>query len=197
MKALSHIAIYRNKYVDRNKIQSQITKVRTTLLSQTVVKYSKMTSLVLYFEGPKEGTISLENNIKSHNRRTHNLGKRTWFRIHWPFLSKFQISTNHWKTHSIFLRYVDNNINVTKLVTISCDGRIFNAVFKGGVIRNTELNMKRSLEWFVCLSNANEFPLRHISRMWMELSLYAEASLEKIENCWLDMRSYLQFNSYQ
>ncbi|GBN98660.1 hypothetical protein AVEN_208327-1 [Araneus ventricosus] len=44
---------------------------------------------------------------------------------------------------------------------VGCDGTSVSTGFKGGIIRNMELILNRSLQWLVCQLHANELPLRH------------------------------------
>ncbi|GBM88709.1 hypothetical protein AVEN_204005-1 [Araneus ventricosus] len=50
--------------VDRNKIQRERTKVRSTLLSQSVIKEYDHDQFGLYFDGRKDRTLSMEDNRK-------------------------------------------------------------------------------------------------------------------------------------
>jgi len=45
---------------------------------------------------------------------------------------------------------------------IGCDGTNVNTRHTGGVIRQLEVTIEHSLQWFVCLLHANELPLRHL-----------------------------------
>lgn len=47
-----------------------------------------------------------------------------------------------------FLSCNGNNINVTTLFAIGCDGTSVNSGSNAGVIRNVELIQKRPLQWF-------------------------------------------------
>ncbi|GBM00097.1 hypothetical protein AVEN_176356-1 [Araneus ventricosus] len=55
-----------------------------------------------------------------------------------------------------FLSYVDNDIDITKLVAIGCDGTSVNTGIKGGIIRNMELILNSPLQWFMCQLHAKE-----------------------------------------
>lgn len=51
---------------------------------------------------------------------------------------------------------------MSAVVAAGCDGTAVNTRFKRGVVRLLEENMKKPLQWVVCLLHCNELPLRHL-----------------------------------
>lgn len=147
--------------VDRNKIRRERTKARTTLSSQSVLAVSDQFGL--YFDGRKDRTLSLEDNRRKVITEEHlSLVKEPG--------SEYigHVSVNSGRAQIIaqhivsFLSCADNDIDLTKLVAIGCDGTCVNTGVRGGVIRHMELILRRPLQWFVCQLHANELPLRHL-----------------------------------
>lgn len=60
------------------------------------------------------------------------------------------------------LAYFQNNIDISNLKMIGCDGTAVNTGRKSGVIRILETRLKRPLQWVICLLHANELPFRHL-----------------------------------
>lgn len=58
--------------------------------------------------------------------------------------------------------FKDNGTDMSAVVAVGCDGTAVNTGFKGGVVRLLEENMKKPLQWIVCLLHCNELPLRHL-----------------------------------
>ncbi|CAH0562822.1 unnamed protein product [Brassicogethes aeneus] len=52
--------------------------------------------------------------------------------------------------------------HITILKEPGCDGTNVNTGWKGGIIRLIENDIKRPLQWCICLLHANELPLRHL-----------------------------------
>lgn len=63
---------------------------------------------------------------------------------------------------SIFTFFTKNELDLTKLLVVGCDGTAANTGWKSGVIRCIELKLGRPLQWFICQLHANELPLRHL-----------------------------------
>ncbi|KAI5694093.1 hypothetical protein M8J75_010588 [Diaphorina citri] len=55
-----------------------------------------------------------------------------------------------------------NDIQLSKLIAVGCDGTNVNTGKNNGIIRRLELFVGHKLHWFVCLLHANELPLRHL-----------------------------------
>ena len=56
----------------------------------------------------------------------------------------------------------EQDISLSKLKCIGCDGTVTNTGEKGGVIVLLEKHCRTPLHWFVCQLHANELPLRHL-----------------------------------
>lgn len=149
--------------VDRNKIRRERTKARTILSSQSVLKDYDRGQFGLYFDGRKDRTLYLEDNRREVKIEEHVSLVKEPGSVYIGHVSlnsgKAQIIGKHIVN---FLSCVENDIDVTKMVAIGCDGTSVNTGVKGGVIRNMELILKRPLQWFVCQLHANELPLRHL-----------------------------------
>lgn len=137
-----------SKVVHRNKIRRERTKARTTLSSEIIVKEYNNGEFGLYIDGRKDRTISIENNRKNHDRRTHKLDKRTSFEVHCP--RKFQNNTNHCKTNHNFYYIFVIEWQWCRFYKVSCDRlqRNFNTDLNANVIRNVELNAEASTTVF-------------------------------------------------
>ncbi|GBO19864.1 hypothetical protein AVEN_24552-1 [Araneus ventricosus] len=131
--------------VDRNKMWQERTKARSTLLSQSVIKDYDHDQLGLYFDGRKDRTLSMEDNrrkviIEEHLSLVKEPGSE--------YIG--HISVNYGRERKSleikyrFLSCVDNDIDVTKLVAIGCDGTSVNTGVKGD-ISNMELILNRPI----------------------------------------------------
>ena len=61
------------------------------------------------------------------------------------------------------MRFFDeNDIYLSALIAIGCDGTAVNTGKHSGIIRQFELHLKRPLQWFICMFHFNELPLRHL-----------------------------------
>jgi hypothetical protein len=63
---------------------------------------------------------------------------------------------------SIFRELQENNVDLSDVVGIGCDGTNTNVGSKGGVIRVFENHLGRPLQWCICLLHFIELPLRHL-----------------------------------
>ncbi|EFN83608.1 hypothetical protein EAI_17496, partial [Harpegnathos saltator] len=61
----------------------------------------------------------------------------------------------------LFEFLVRKEFNIKNLI-IGCDETVVNTGPNSGVIRLLELELKRSLQWFICMLYCNELPLRHL-----------------------------------
>lgn len=52
--------------------------------------------------------------------------------------------------------------SLSDLLAIGCDGTNVNVGKYGGIIRLLEKQIKKPLQWIVCLLHMNELPLRHL-----------------------------------
>lgn len=62
----------------------------------------------------------------------------------------------------MFKFFNDNGISLENLKAIGCDGTPLNTGPRGGIIRFLEIQMKRAMQWMVCMIHCNELPLRHL-----------------------------------
>ena len=55
-----------------------------------------------------------------------------------------------------------NNISLSSLIAVGCDGTAVNTGKHAGIIRLLELHVMHPLQWFICMFHFNELPLRHL-----------------------------------
>lgn len=60
------------------------------------------------------------------------------------------------------VHFLEENFDISELIAIGSDGTVVNTGVKNGVIRLLEKQLKRPLQWLICLFHFNELPLRHL-----------------------------------
>ena len=65
-------------------------------------------------------------------------------------------------TASLVEFFEKNKIDTEFIEAIGCDGTVVNTGNKGGVITLLEQQLKKPMQWLVCLFHYNELPLRHL-----------------------------------
>ncbi|CAG9827121.1 unnamed protein product [Diabrotica balteata] len=63
---------------------------------------------------------------------------------------------------SILNFFEESGIGTGNLLVVGCDGTAVNTGRKNGVLLFLKIELKRSLQWSICLLHMNELPLRHI-----------------------------------
>lgn len=143
--------------IDRHKIRRARQKNRNNL--QTVSNSIFIRGL--YFDGRKDKTLTYSENRKRMVTEEHVV------LIEEPD-SKYigHISPKSGSALSILnaiTEFFEKQSNALDcLEVIGCDGTNTNVGNKNGVITKLERNLKRPLQWFVCMLHANELPLRHL-----------------------------------
>ncbi|CAH1106918.1 unnamed protein product [Psylliodes chrysocephalus] len=143
--------------IDRHKIRKARQKNRNNLqtVSNSILKRG------LYFDGRKYKTLTYSENRKRMVTEEHVV------LIEEPD-SKYigHISPKSGSALSILnaiTEFFEKQSNALDcLEVIGCDGTNTNIGNKNGVITKLERNLKRPLQWFVCMLHANELPLRHL-----------------------------------
>ena len=148
--------------VDRSKIRRERTKTRKTLKRQFVEDASEVRAI--YFDGCRDKTLIQEKVgqkfyqktvVEEHYVLVSEPGSRYFGHVSPTSGSAKEIKTS-------IMDFLRKNINLNDIVAIGCDGTVVNTGFKNGVIRALEWDLKRPLQWLICLLHANELPLRHL-----------------------------------
>ncbi|CAH0562737.1 unnamed protein product [Brassicogethes aeneus] len=153
-----------SKIIDRSKIRRERKRTRSTLRSQ--LKQDKVFSQAIYFDGRKDNTL-VQRSIGNKNHRTtvseehivivSEPGSKYFGHITVPCGTAKAISEN-------LIEFLQQQMDLTNLVAIGCDGTAVNTGIHNGVNRRLELYLGRPLQWFICMLHANELPLRHLMK---------------------------------
>jgi len=65
-------------------------------------------------------------------------------------------------TQSIVKFLTENNIDLSKIIALGCDGTNVNTGKNDGIIRLLKEQFGRPLQWLICQLHGNELPLRHL-----------------------------------
>uniref|UniRef100_A0A6P7FUT2 Uncharacterized protein LOC114334377 n=1 Tax=Diabrotica virgifera virgifera TaxID=50390 RepID=A0A6P7FUT2_DIAVI len=133
-----------SKIVDRSKIRRERAKARVELKIKDKEDSSELL-YGIYFDGRKDQTLVQTSEEGSLSKKTKT--EEHIFIVSEPG-SKY---IGHLTPASLAIRKATG-----------CDGTAVNTGNRNGIIRQLELSLNRSLQWFVCLLHANELPLRHL-----------------------------------
>lgn len=150
-----------SEVIDRSKLRRERKKMRNKLQCD-----SKTTQpLGIYFDGRKDKTIENTQINGSHYRKTvteeHIVLLSEPDSIYIGHVTP-DSGTSEQITSSIIKFIKENEIELTKLIAIGCDGTNVNTGKNNGIIKRIEEFVGHKLHWFVCLLHANELPLRHL-----------------------------------
>jgi len=150
--------------IDQNKVRRERMKTRSQLRARDKSNVVRC----LCFDGRKDKTLV---NMKKGNI----FGKYYRRRISEEHVSLIEepgstyighISPSNGSAAEIKRGIVDyfsaNNISLSNLVAIGCDGTNVNTGRINGVIRLIEKELGKPLQWLVCQLHGNELPLRHL-----------------------------------
>ncbi|CAH1110847.1 unnamed protein product [Psylliodes chrysocephalus] len=148
--------------VDNNKIRRAIFKNRNYLKNKWHNDNKNKDLDAIYFDGRKDQTIVDLNGhrikkLEEHISLIQEPGSRYFGHISFTTSSK---ATDIASGISSFLN--QNEVDMTNIKVIGCDGTNCNTGWKGGIIRLVETQLGKPLQWAVCYLHANEFPLRHL-----------------------------------
>lgn len=145
--------------VDKNKIRREVNKNRLQL--QDVKRTENVSIKGLYFDGRKDETMCIKNNRRIIKQEEHIALIKAPGDLYFGHITLSQSrATDIAKS---ILNYVETNeVDLSQLMVIGCDGTNVNTGWKGGVIRLLETHLNRPLQWSICLLHANELPLRHL-----------------------------------
>lgn len=118
----------------------------------------------IYFDGRKDKTLVQEKKGEKYCRKTvieeHIVLVSEPGSTYVGHVTTMSGSATHIKS-SIF-KFLQESVDLSTIVAVGCDGTVVNTGAKNGIIRQLEVNVKRPLQWFICLLHANELPLRHL-----------------------------------
>ncbi|CAH1996010.1 unnamed protein product [Acanthoscelides obtectus] len=144
-----------SKIVDRSKIRRERAKVRVDLKRKDE---RRKEVYGIYFDGrkdqtlvqtSKEGISSKKTKIEEHIVLVSEPGSK--------YIGHFTPeSGNSLSIKRGILDFLEPNFDVSNLLVIGCDGTAVNTGSKNGIIRQLEVSLNRSLQWFVCLLHAND-----------------------------------------
>lgn len=119
----------------------------------------------LYFDGRKDNTLKID---KVNNKCFRRTAKEEHFSIIQEPGSIYvgHVSPTTGTSKDIASALLDflkeSNFLLDELDVIGCDGTVTNTGWKTGVIRTIEEEIKRPLQWLICLLHLNELPFRHL-----------------------------------
>ncbi|CAH0562964.1 unnamed protein product [Brassicogethes aeneus] len=152
----------RAKVVDKNKIRRALFKNRNELKNKWSSNKKSKCLEAIYFDGRKDQTIvdlnrHRKKKLEEHISLIQEPGSQYFGHISLNTSSK---ATDIASSILSFMK--QNDVDLTNLKVIGCDGTNCNTGWKGGVIRLMETQLGKPLQWAVCYLHANELPLRHL-----------------------------------
>lgn len=152
-----------SKLVDRSKIRRERKKRRLELKD---ISKDNLAVTGVYFDGRKDKTLVIEKIDMRHHRKliaeehivlVSEPGSKYLGHVTPTTGSAISIKTS-------ILDFLEKRLgnNLHKIVVVGCDGTVINTGLKNGVIRQLEVSVGHSVQWFICLLHANELPLRHL-----------------------------------
>lgn len=148
--------------IDRNKIRRARTAARSKMQTQDKVTEPPIS---IYFDGRKDKTLTTEGKGRTQRKRTINEEHITILQE--PSSSYLgHVCPSSGTAESIcreILVFLNSNfVDTSKIKAIGCDGTSVNTGKKGGVVALMERELKRPLQWVICMLHMNELPLRHL-----------------------------------
>lgn len=144
--------------IDKSKIRRELSKNRKHLQQQQKSKDIKG----LYFDGRKDQTICIKNSKKLTQQEEHITILKEPGNIYFSHVCIKGSGTAANIKNELLQCLKNNDTDISNLTVIGCDGTNVNTGWKGGIIRLLENDIKRPLQWCICLLHANELPLRHL-----------------------------------
>lgn len=149
--------------VDKSKIRREKKAKRRELQNQSIEERNPLQGL--YFDGRKDNTLVIENVNQKHFRRT--IKEEHYSIIQEPgsvYVGHVTPSSGSAQNiaNSIISHLTDGGFSLDELDVMGCDGTVTNTGWRTGVIRSIEEQVKRPLQWGVCLLHFNELPFRHL-----------------------------------
>lgn len=154
--------------VDRNKMRREKAKARALVTSWNIEKHQR--PKCIYFDGKKDAT-------KVQELRGNRLHPTTVREDHYVMVAPDGAFIGHLtvpkkedvggkEAQRILLEMIhffeQNDIEVTELEALGCDGTAVNTGIHGGVLTRMEQFLGRPIQRIVCLLHTNELPFRHL-----------------------------------
>lgn len=138
--------------VDASKIRRQ----RSLLTDSAIAEHSSSISniRVIGFDGKIDKTLS-DGRMQAEEHYVVLSFPGTNYVDH---VSPQSGSANHVAAELITV--CNDTGSVTSLEGVICDGAVVNTGKHNGIIRKLELELRRPLQWIICLLHLNELPLR-------------------------------------
>lgn len=151
------------KVIDKNKLRREKSVNRSELQMHNKDKHNPLQGL--YFDGRKDNTLVVEKVNAKQFRRT--IKEEHYSILKEPgsvYIGHVSPSSGTAQNiaDSIISHLIDAGFSLDELDVIGCDGTVTNTGWKTGVIRTIEEQVKRPLQWGVCLLHFNELPFRHL-----------------------------------
>lgn len=147
--------------IDKNKLRRERTKTRQSIMSKDKVQSIP----ALYFDGRKDRTLTMIKQGAKYYRKT--ILEEHISLIKEPgsiYLGHITPTTGTSKmiVKEITQYFLNQNLCLSDLLAIGCDGTNVNVGKYGGIIRLLEKQLNKPLQWIVCLLHMNELPFRHL-----------------------------------
>lgn len=153
----------RSHVVDKCKIRREKKAIRREFQNQSTEERNLLQGL--YFDGRKDNTLVIEKVNQKHFRRT--IQEEHYSIIQEPrsvYVGHVTPSSGSAQNicNSIISHLTDGGFSLDELDVLGCDGTVTNTGWRTGVIRLIEKQVKRPLQWAICLLHFNELPFRHL-----------------------------------
>lgn len=141
--------------LDRNKIRRACAAARNEINTQKKVTQPPIS---IYFDGCKDKTLIIEGKGRTQSKRMVNEEHIT---ILQEPSSKYlgHVSSSSGAAENICTEILDflhsNIVDISQIKAIGCDGTAVNTGKKGGVVALMERELKRPLQWVICLLHMN------------------------------------------
>lgn len=150
--------------IDRSKVRRERAKIRGNLHKQDATKKENLKALyfdgrideTLYIEKTEDGKMYRRKRQEDHLSLIQEPGSKYIGHVIPPSGKALDICNAIWEYTS------QNEISLSELVCLGCDGCPTNTGKNGGVIRKLEEKLGRPMQWVVCQLHCNELPLRHL-----------------------------------
>jgi hypothetical protein len=151
--------------IDRSKVRRKRMKARHGVINKEISVESCNIQAV-YFDGRLDDTLRLNKTedgkmhrttVKENHISLIEEPKSQFIGYTVPLSGKAIDIAN-----SILEYFFENNLTISEIVCIGCDGCTTNTGNTKGVIRKLEEKLIRPLQWFICQLHSNELPLRYL-----------------------------------
>lgn len=151
-----------SKIVDRSKIRRERIKSRAKLTK--IFRDHPPKVQAICFDGRRDKTLVKEKKGNKYYQKT--VTEEHYVLVSEPgsrYLGHVSPTSGSAKAiKTSILQFLQKNTDINTIVAIGCDGTVVNTGSKNGVIRGLESDLRKPLQWLVCLLHTNELPLRHL-----------------------------------